>query len=270
MTPKFFSTYDSEDNIPFYIIPAGTTLYRADSSTDAPTYKLIDTGYPIFFGFDKETIEKNYGITYKFTTISDIHCIAIDLLTESSPFYVNSSPKIQKVLRENYGLFTKKRLSESGNDNLLANYICTLGKDGYAANVMETQLGSFHSEIAICNISNKIDPDGILVTPKKIAARLKQEHILIISEKERRERRRRRSNNVGDSPQKSIQKSLFMDSPPNSPPRVTAIPFSFDSPPSSPIYKRGGKTLKKKRMIRKKSAGVFNNKNKKMGSSKKR
>lgn len=251
MSSPFFNVeYDHLGN-PFYIIPAGTTLYRGESSINQSIYHLEYAGFPIFFGFDKENMEKNYGITYQFTTIKNMRCIAIDLLNKSSPFYIQSPLEIQKILIENYGIVTKKRLSESKQDKTLASYICTLGIDGYAIHSMDTLFDLFHAEIAICNITDKINPDGIRVTSPETADKLKQERVLIENQKKRAISKRRSHlfDDDDDHDENNNPNPFSYNSPPSSPIKINKQ-LSFQTPP------KGGS--KKKRYHRKSS-----NKNKK-------
>jgi len=248
-------------NNPIYVIPQGTHLYRGESSINQPTYNLTESKFPTFFGFVKDDIEKNYGITYEFTTKQEIRCIAIDLLNESSPFYVNSSPKIKTILETNYGLLTKKRLSENDNDKILANYVCDLGYDGYAIQNMETEFDTFHAEIALCNASIKLNQPGVRVTSPEKAKQLKQESILIKNRPTKQSRRIYEDN----SPVKPMR-GLFdsFSSPPSSPMRPIR-PISFETPPASP--NRGGlnkkrKTNKIKRTLRRKSGSKTNKRQK--------
>lgn len=239
------SQLDSFGN-PIYIIQKGTMLYRGESSINESTYKLPRSAYPVFFGFVKDDIEKNYGITYQFTTKKDIRCIAIDLLNTRSPFYVNAPQLIKHILTENYGLAenidskSKFRLSESDKDKKLAKYVCDSGYDGYAIPNMNTKFDTFHAEIAICNASTKLEQPGSRVTSSEHADKLKMEHRLIqnVVKKSRRP-------TYGDSrsPVKSpiVFSSLFTDSPTGSP-QVSPIKFAlFETPP-----KKGGATKKKK------------------------
>lgn len=251
MSQGFFHIFRDSNQTPFYIIPTGTTLYRGESSINKETYLLpTDTTYPVFFGFDKENIEKNYGITYQFTTKDDIRCIAIDLLDNGSPFFKEAPSEIQDILLSNYGLVSKERVSESNKDKVLANYVCKLGIDGYATNVMDTRFDTFHAEIAICKPADKLHLLGSRVTSLEKAERLKQEQVLIEDGKNLRRKKRR---------------PLFADSdsPPSSPRFIP--PISFFTPPSSPI--RGGRSTKKKLVrprpllrIRKKSRKSSNKK----------
>ena len=251
MSSAFFPIYHDSENTPFYDIPIGTVLYRGESSINEDTYELsANTNYPIFFGFDKENIETNYGITYQFTTKQEIRCIAIDLLDESSPFVKKSPPDIQSILLSNYGLVTKERVSESDKDKVLANYVCQLGLDGYATNLMETRFDTFHAEIALCNPAKKINMIGHRVTTYEKAAQLKREQTLIRDQKEQNLRRKKRRSN------------MFVDdeeSPPSSPMRYIT-PTSFILPPSSPT--RGGSKKKKTNHLRRVKRKSLKNKNK--------
>ena len=229
---KFFSV-ESIDGDPFYVIPKGTTLYRADSSVNGKTYTL--SAGPVFFGFDKDNIEKNYGITYKFKTKREMRCIAIDLLTENSPFYKNSPENIKNILRENYGIINNnKRLSESQNDKTLVQYICEkLGLDGYAANNMETELDTFHAEIAICNI-DKITPIGTLVTDESKLEQLKLKHKqTMLDKKDKAERaKNKRGRSLITSPVRRMGSLFGSPSSPSSPIAPISMPLFSSSPPS--------------------------------------
>jgi hypothetical protein len=236
MESEFFFVEIDKDGTPFYVIPVGSTLYRGDSSAydDSNQYQLENTG-PVFFGFDKDNIEKNYGITYQFNTKREMRCIAIDLLNADSSFYKKSHKNIKKILKENYGILSRKRLSESVNDKKLVKYICEeLKLDGYATNSMETEFDTFHAEIAICNIGN-INPIGTLVTDKKRIKGLIENYILTMitkKEKEQRQEKKRRQHSPGlMSP---IKKGSLFDSP-SSPYSPQAMPRSlFASSPYSP------------------------------------
>lgn len=245
MTDSVFenSQLDSFGN-PIYIIPKGTMLYRGESSVNESTYQLPSSAYPVFFGFAKDDIERNYGITYQFTTKKEIRCIAMDLLNTSSPFYVKSPQRIKDILVENYGLGenmdskSKIRLSESDNDKKLAKYVCHSGYDGYANPNMNTKFDTFHAEIAICNASTRLNQPGSRVTSSEHADKLKMEHWLIKNAVKKSRRPTQRF-----SPVKSpiVFSSLFGDSPPGSP-KVSPIKFAlFETPP-----KKGGATKKKK------------------------
>lgn len=257
MEPIFFDNPIIDDNNnPIYVIPQGTSLYRGESSINQPTYNLNKSKFPTFFGFVKDDIEKNYGITYEFTTKQEIRCIAIDLLNIETPFYVNSSKDIQTILENNYGLITKKRLSESDNDKILANYVCDLGYDGYAIQNMETKFDTFHAEIALCDAYAKLNQHGVRVTSPEKAKKLKMENVLI--KKRPAKSRRVYEDNSPVKPMNGLFDSF--SSPPSSPMRPMQT-ISFETPPTSPH--RGGlnkkrKTNKNKRTLRKKSGSKTN------------
>ena len=245
-TPFFEVIY--EQGTPFYVIPTGTTLYRGDYFVDSHHEQSLEyTRPPIFFGFDKESVEK-YGIVYQFTTIQDMRCISTDLLTESSPFYSTAPEHIKAILHKNYGVITKKRVSEPNPDKKLAEYICGLRLDGYAANHTRFELDILEPEIAICDIT-KINTTGILVSvPPDV--KLKRMEI-----KNKKEREEKRINNKRGFHNESINTNPINLKPPSL--------FSFDSPPRSPtkLSKRlfgspfrtpgGSKNTKKKKVHRK-------------------
>jgi hypothetical protein len=253
MSTPFFEVID-ENGTPFYVIPAGTALYRGDYFFDSHDEQSLEyTIPPIFFGFDEASVKK-YGIVYSFTTKQEMRCIATDLLTESSPFYATAPEDIKAILRNNYGVISKKRVSEPNPDKKLAEYICGLDLDGYAANRTGFELDILESEIAICNI-NKINTTGTLVS---VPPDVQSKRMEIRNKREREEKRRKNKRGFHDENDENIPNPIH-----------TAIPlkptslFSFDSPPSSPTKNSkslfgspfrtpgGSKNTKKKRVHRK-------------------
>ena len=104
MSNLFELQTSSENGIPYYVIPADSELYRGGSSNCYPTFTLEYRDSAIFFGFNAEEIEKNYGITYKFTNKEELRCIAIDNLNQDSVLYTNASENIQDIFEKNYGI----------------------------------------------------------------------------------------------------------------------------------------------------------------------
>ena len=229
MSNPFFNVV-YEDGNPFYIIPLGTALYRGDYFFDSQDEQSLEyTRPPIFFGFDEASVKK-YGIVYSFTTKQEMRCIATDVLTESSPFYATAPEDIKAILRDNYGVISKKRVSEPNPDKKLAQYICDSGLDGYAAKRTGFELDILEPEIAICNIE-KINTTGTLVSvppdvkSKRMEIRNKRE----LDEKRRKNKRGFHYENANPNP---IHNAI--------PLKPTSL-FSFDSPPSSPS--KTGKSL---------------------------
>ena len=255
MSNPFFEVI-YEDSNPFYIIPAGTELYRGDYFFDSHVKQSLEyyTIPPIFFGFDKESVEK-YGIVYKFTTKQEMRCIATDLLTESSPFYDTAPEHIKEILRKNYGVISKKRVSEPNPDKKLAEYICGLQLDGYAANRTGFELDILEPEIAICNI-RKINTTGTLVS---VPPDVQSKRMEIRNKREREEKRRKNKREFDVENDENDDPNPIHNTNPLKP---TSL-FSFDSPLSSPTKTGkglfgssftppgGSKNTKKKRVHRK-------------------
>ena len=225
MSNPFFNVV-YEDGNPFYIIPLGTALYRGDYFFDSQDEQSLEyTRPPIFFGFDEASVKK-YGIVYSFTTKQEMRCIATDVLTESSPFYATAPEDIKAILRDNYGVISKKRVSEPNPDKKLAQYICDSGLDGYAAKRTGFELDILEPEIAICNIE-KINTTGTLVS---VPPDVKSKRMEIRNKREREEKRINKKRGFYDE--------IVIPNP--IPLKPTSL-FSFDSPPSSPT--KTGKSL---------------------------
>ena len=157
-----------EDGINYYEIPKGFVLYRGDSN---PKYKEKMVFSPEdkekFFGFDQETTEGEYGITFEFKTKMQLKLLALDKnntdeflgLVESRTDKGFDYNKLLDILNNNYGYVTGTRDSVSEKDNYLSRFISVKLKefDGYACVKMKKQGGGiFHAEAMICNPKDKL------------------------------------------------------------------------------------------------------------------
>ena len=140
-----------------YKIPRGATLFRGDSDPhiyDEGFMRLQDR--PTFFGLDKENVEDNYGIAYKFVTLVELNLVALDK-NQGTPFYDSLPDNYKQILDENYGYKTGIRDSVSEKDKQILEYICENGYDGYACGAMSTTMGgTFHAEVALCEPASKL------------------------------------------------------------------------------------------------------------------
>ena len=157
-----------EYGINYYEIPKGFVLYRGDSN---PKYKEKMVFSPEdkekFFGFDQETTEGEYGITFEFKTKRQLKLLALDKnntiaflgLVESRTDKGFDYNKLLDILNNNYGYVTGTRDSVSEKDNYLSRFISVKLKefDGYACVKMKKQGGGiFHAEAMICNPKDKL------------------------------------------------------------------------------------------------------------------
>jgi hypothetical protein len=157
-----------EYGINYYEIPKGFVLYRGDSN---PKYKEKMVFGPEdkerFFGFDQETTEGQYGVTFEFKTKRQLKLLALDKnntdeflgLVESRTDKGFDYNKLLDILNNNYGYVTGTRDSVSEKDNYLSRFISVKLKefDGYACVKMKKQGGGiFHAEAMICNPKDKL------------------------------------------------------------------------------------------------------------------
>ena len=159
-----FRRQGAENDFDYYDIPAGTILYTGNLDHPNPVPHQDFS----FFAFDKASAEL-YGPTYKFVTTEPQTVLAMDSIKTKQKLMnmiENELPtaseerfallnKIQRILRENYGLETNIRNSEPDQDWLfLTEYLCTLNlpsANGYAIDFMNTAWsGRFHREVAFC------------------------------------------------------------------------------------------------------------------------
>jgi len=173
---------DNGDGITYYKLPKGFILYRGDSDPKYENKMVFDSeDREKFFGFDKETTEGEYGITFKFKTLQPLKLLALDKnntpkfrkLVESKTDGEFNYDELVGILNKNYGYETGTRDSVSEKDKKLCSFICRKldgfdGFDGYACDMMrkpEIEGGIFHAEAMICNPKDKLT-EGKIVTPK--------------------------------------------------------------------------------------------------------
>ena len=159
-----------KDGMMYYVIKKGTKIYRGDNRmyTGEYTWEEIKSK-PIFFALTKDVAEKEYGVTYEFTTDKEYDLLALDhKKTVSKLLLTISDNKIKRIIELNYG-YKSTRNSHLENDSLLMNYLCQQGYKGYATKEMDTDFGGkFHPELMICDPKHIKSPIQVTVDEKKI------------------------------------------------------------------------------------------------------
>jgi hypothetical protein len=161
-TPEFFKETEPVDGITYYIIPAGTPLFRGDIPPN-PNSPLEHINGPVFFGQTAD-VALTYGIPFEFKTKSELRLLALDksmgqIYNDASNNNASFDGKtvndvIPLILKRNYGYNGGVRNSDDAADKKLTNYICQRFP-GYATDFMDTDFGGkFHPEIVICDKNN--------------------------------------------------------------------------------------------------------------------
>lgn len=146
-----------------YNKPKGTPIKGEEQKVD--TFLKDHNFFTLFL--DEAEI---YGVPYQYERKDTLFLLAIDQYTENKAFYDNAPDNIKTILEENYGWTTNKRDSDGSKDQEVADYICSLGLDGYASQPMES-VGvrpNLPSEILLCNSETKIGSPVQVTTSKKM------------------------------------------------------------------------------------------------------
>jgi len=165
-----------------YVLPKNTNIYRGDTrlyndfnkpqgtpekgvGEDGP--KIFTKNNNFFTMFQKEA--KMYGVPYEYTTKKKYNLLAIDNHDENTTFFKNAPHNIKTILSNNYGWSTNKRNSDGDEDQKVADYICSLGLDGYASQQMESvgHRPKLPSEIMLCDSINKVGNPTIMGPTKE-------------------------------------------------------------------------------------------------------
>ena len=238
-----------EYGIRYYLLSPDQKIYRGSPSFTMDS--VFRAGEIYYFSPNAEAAEQ-YGVVFEFTPTIQHKLLALDDADTRKSLYDSSPLNIQTILRENYG-YGKGDIRDSvfEKDNMLAKYLCQQGYDGYATNIMVTELGgNFHQEIVLCHPENT---ERRQITPESKRPAI----IAEINSRKRKEEYRALKRNSGRSrlfdeetesipllsfgtesysspPKKAKIQPIFEESAFNSPPRLGNIfgASAFDSPPS--------------------------------------
>ena len=250
----------------FYILPKNSIIYRGDNDIYRNKKNIRQLNGPTFFGHSSEAVEK-YGVVFSFTCDKEYKLLALDDYSTISKLYKGAPRDIQTILKENYGYTEnnegeQRRNSVLEKDRMLVDYLCSLGYNGYATDMMENVdsfIGDFHREIVLCDPSS-LTFNGQLTPESDVQNKLDEERLRKISEldKENRMNKKRNRNVVYESPPRNVASAFDFGSPvrmDESPPRRNvASALNFGTPPrNTPSVFRtpGGKKRSLKRKPKK-------------------
>lgn len=150
---KQLEIIEEENGNKYYIIPAGTKIYRGGFPADM---------HPnAFFGFDPDHV-KQYGSVTEYTIRKNLNVLAIMEMDNSSNFYTENE-KIQDALNQSYSYSNpEKRIRDSipAYDYAVVNHICNnTTYDGYAMHdgYKTDAGGTFHAELVICDCYDRVE-----------------------------------------------------------------------------------------------------------------
>lgn len=224
--PLFFEATKPVDGIIYYIIPAGTRLFRGDVPPNSNS-PLEHINGPVFFGQTAD-VALIYGMPFEFVTNSEIRLLALDKSMKKiyENAFTDETPMdgervmdvIPKILKRNYGYNGGVRNSDDTADKKLTNYICK-NFPGYATDFMETDFGGeFHREIVICD-KNSVDfviqltyVNGIKIDAEKIKAEQKLRKLARMDADARAHKKQRPDVYPSVIPASKFGKNLFADS----------------------------------------------------------
>lgn len=257
----FDTLHKGSDGYSYYDLSIETLLFKAGNDSNNTMVLSPDKHY--FFGVantDKEYIkeyEDLYGIIFEFKTKRPYKLLALDNEETMKKLYNEAPPKIQKILKHNYGYRTGIRYSDGNKDRELSQYLCKKSFEGYATNTMKTDFeGTFHPEFMICNVS---DIEFVRrVTSDKRADILFEKAILSKLDNElKKPRKKTRRHEDDESPYKNVFgfSKASIDYPPTKKAFTGSTSPSqsllFDSPTPSPNRKLFGEKRTKTRKNKK-------------------
>jgi hypothetical protein len=146
MSGTFFEIYEKNGN-PYYLIPAGTIIYRGIKKTkkyDEYYSHIYKQHKNTFFAFyiDAALLYGNSVFEFEFT--QEVSLLALDKI--GANFFDKCHEKVQQILIENYvytdgSLYDSMRIRNSVNkkDTELVDYLCRQGEMGYATDFMHKE-----------------------------------------------------------------------------------------------------------------------------------
>jgi hypothetical protein len=160
--PKILTqVFTSGEEFDTYEIPAGAKLFK---SYRKQLYKwTLDQVFPVngpaYFGFDEPNVSVNYGFAFAYKTTAPYKLLAIDSKKTLQFLWRLSEGReaVQKTLRVCFGYDPNNleksqiRTSDEILDNVLVDFLCENGFQGYAGDYIATLGGGrFHPECVIC------------------------------------------------------------------------------------------------------------------------
>jgi hypothetical protein len=242
------------DNMNYYFIPKGFSVYRGDTTFYNNRLNSSDSSNadfspntPFFFGTNVEEVEQ-YGIVFEFKTTQEYKLLAIDDFNTLKILYNNSAayPDIQQILKKNYGYNVSGitiRDSIAEKDITFSKWLCEKGYSGYAINNMKTEMGVFHQEIMVCHAESIQLVRQITTDPKEIQ-KYKDKQQMVNMGKSMDMKRKKRVDY--DNPRVFNYSDDSDDNDDNDNNNNNSIPmFKYDSPPTTPVKKKtfGGKIM---------------------------
>lgn len=247
---QIFDSPIEEANMKYYMFPENYPLFKAYKLEDPPGFTL---NQPYFFGIQNmnndyiESYEDEYGVIFEFVTTKPYKLVALDDKNTQTTLYTNAPQNIKTILENNYGYKTNLRDSVGEKDREFAIYLCSLGYDGYATNVMSTNFGGkFHMELLLCNAANGIKFVKQITSQSRKNSILEKAKIDKISQ-DLKDKRKKNNNSYSSVMKPS--RSLFNDDDDNIIPKSNRTLFDDDDDmlPNSSTKKKlfGGKYKKK-------------------------
>ena len=200
-----------------YTLPRGTLLYRGDTERYlSPSLPMREVEY-----FTELDHTYQYGIPQSFQLRKKVELIPLDNPTVLRELYEMAPDKVKRDL--NYAFFVKKRTDDEVKiirtsdpiiDHSIANYICSLGFDGYGTKTLTTDHGGeFHPEIMLCSPDEYVEYQGTVLSSLSDLNidEYIQKHRMIKVEQQRKQRRRQRKSH---STTKYIDESTSQSSSP--------------------------------------------------------
>ena len=219
-----------------YVLEPGTKIYKGDNQKFfehfVPHGKVTLTRGPAFFAITPKVAE-TYGVVFEFVLKERLFILDLDHSETVDNLYRGAPENIQRILTQNYGYTTKKRVSEHEADRIFSQYLCGIGLNGYVLQSAKTFAeGTFHPEIMLCDMT-KLDFNKIIDEPSKNEIKALQEKMLRDKlDKEQAEKRReiKMSRSLGPrifsprtSPTKTVKKH-------HSPTKTSLAKIMFSTP----------------------------------------
>lgn len=249
-----FDNKIEESGISYYLFPVDYPLFKAHSVLDKGPVMELRPNKPYFFGLKNtnedyvESYENEYGVIFEFITTRPYKLVALDDKPTQETLYRDAPEDIKTILENNYGYSSNIRNSVGEKDKIFANYLCSLGYDGYATNVMATDFGGkFHIELLICN-TDGLESVGQFTTESRAETIIEngKSRKLANQMKDQRaenKKKRRAVFDDDDEPTFGTRNRLFDDEPNNG---------LFDDEPRNGLGFGGKRKRKTKRRVNKK------------------
>lgn len=201
MSSGLFSEKIDIDGWIFYIIVPGTKIYRGSALEYISERDIPELGY-----FSDQKTAGIYGPVVQYEVKGTLKLLAMDELSNLEGLYEEADDDVRRAITSSFGYSPRRphviRDSDNEMDKMVANFICSMGLDGYAHEPIQSDTQrKFEPEIALCDAARKISRiQNMPYSVDKLEKAVREDRLIAYANEERRARKKPKRPTAPTSP----------------------------------------------------------------------